>query len=365
MKFSQEAKIEDLKLEKGGESKNQKMARICKPAMNSINPDLVFTVETQEDFEKERLPTLDFEIWQGEDGTLNHSYFQKQMKTPFVVMSRGAMPINQKIQILGNELTRRLSNVNKEGVGHKEILEIIEQFTQELKNSEYNNKQAREIITSGIRGWARKMARRQRDGQEFYRHSGTTLQARIKKKLIERETWYKNRQEDSEDEDTTPPLTKNKKHDKKTKPKMNQNLKKEPVRAVMFVPNTPYSKLAKELRKLEENLVGVTKNRFKIVERSGVKIQDLITRTNPWKGQDCQRDNCLICFTKQETEKNKNQCCFKRNLIYETRCLTCETRDKNKIIEESSTEQEAIDKIRNMKIHKYIGETSRSGYERG
>ena len=83
------------------------------------------------------------------------------------------------------------------------------------------------------------------------------------------------------------------------------------------------------------------------------------------EGQDCQRDNCLICFTKLETEKNKTQCCVKRNLIYETRCLTCETRDKNKIIGESNTEQEARDKIRDMKIHKYIGETSRSGYERG
>ena len=121
--FSKEAELEDARLEKMGESKNQRMARVCQPAMNSINPDLVFTVESQEDFEKERLPTLDFEIWQMEDGTLNHSYFQKQMKTPYVIMARSAMPIQQKIQILGNELTRRLSNVNKERVGKEKILE--------------------------------------------------------------------------------------------------------------------------------------------------------------------------------------------------------------------------------------------------
>ena len=113
--------------------------------MNSINSDLRFTVESQEDFEKERLPTLDFEIWQMKDGTLNHSYFQKAMKTPFVVMARSAVPVQQKIQILGNELTRRLSNVNLKGVEQEEIIQIVEQYTQELKNSEYKNKEAREI----------------------------------------------------------------------------------------------------------------------------------------------------------------------------------------------------------------------------
>ena len=78
----------------------------------------------------------------------------------------------------------------KKGWEKKKYWKIIEQFTQELKNSEYTCKQAREIITSGIRGWARKIARRQRDGQEFYRNSRTNLQTRIKKKLVERETWY-------------------------------------------------------------------------------------------------------------------------------------------------------------------------------
>ena len=42
---------------------NVKMARACLPAMDSINTDLRFTTEAPEEFEKNRLPTLDFMIW--------------------------------------------------------------------------------------------------------------------------------------------------------------------------------------------------------------------------------------------------------------------------------------------------------------
>ena len=76
------------------------MARVCLVAMNSVDEDLEFTVESQEEYENERLPTLDFAIWQEDMGTLNHSYFQKDMKSPYVIMSRSAMATQQKIQIL-------------------------------------------------------------------------------------------------------------------------------------------------------------------------------------------------------------------------------------------------------------------------
>ena len=71
----------------------------------------------------------------------------------------------------------------------------------------------------------------------------------------------------------------------------------------MFVPHTPGSALAKKLRENEEHLVKITGTKVKIIERTGTKIQDLLTRSNPWKGADCERQNCLLCFTKCKTEK--------------------------------------------------------------
>ena len=159
--------------------------------MNSINQDLEFTVESPADFEGEKLPTLDFKVWQEKDQTLNHTYCQKQMKTPLVVMSRSGMSVQQKVQILANELTRRLSNINQDRTTQEEHYRVIEQFTQELRNSEYNHRTAQEIVISGTRGHRTRIMRRTAGGQEFYRPAHRTVGIRPRKKLLGRENWYK------------------------------------------------------------------------------------------------------------------------------------------------------------------------------
>ena len=110
--FEEKGLQEDVEMQMKGESTNQRMARVCREAMDSINPDLKFTTESQEDYPEERLPTLDFSIWLTEDNVLKHTYFQKNMKTPYVIMERSGNSYHQKFQILSNELVRRLSNID-------------------------------------------------------------------------------------------------------------------------------------------------------------------------------------------------------------------------------------------------------------
>ena len=347
------------------------MARIFLTLMNSINSDLEFTVETPEDFEQEKLPTLDFKIWQETDGTINHSYFQKPIKTPFVVMSRSGMSNQQKIQILAKELTRRISNINILRSSKDDYIEVIEQFTQELRNSEYPHHTARQIVLSGIRGLSTKIIRRKAKNQEFYRAAHTTAHSRAKKKLVNRESWYKRQEQENQNTEIScsPPENNFDKNTRTLNAKKSPENKKqgpEPkIKAVMFVPHTPGSELAKKLRENEEHLVKITGTKVKIIERTGTKIQDLLTRSNPWKGADCERQNCLLCFTKCKTEKNKSQDCHQRNVVYEIRCLTCQELETNKIIEQDLTQQEKVEQQTKIKLFKYIGETSRSCYERG
>ena len=368
-KYSTEAAIDDIFKRELGESKNQRMARTCLEAMNSINPDLEFTVESQEDFQNEKLPTLDFAIWQDKLGVLNHTYFQKEMRTPYVVMSRSAMSTQQKLQILSNELTRRLYSVNLDKNPQAEQDKIINQMTQELRTSEYNHATAREIIISGIRGLRKRLELRKKKGQEKYRPGVSTVKIREHKKLLGRETWYKGELEqeyaEHEDKIINKPRRTSPKNKKVTREQKQEKHDKPVVSSVMFVPFTPGSELAKRLRENEEKMTKFSKHKIKIVERAGVQLQNLLTRSNPWKGHDCTRDNCLLCFTKNKTEKNMTQECHKRNIVYETRCLTCEQLEQDRIDQLEITEQEKTNKKKETKQYKYIGETSRSAFERG
>ena len=360
---NKEAELEDIKTKANGETKNQRMARVCLEAMNSINKDLEFTVECQEEFENERLPTLDFAIWQNKDGKIEHSYYQKEMKTPFVISARSAMASQQRIQIEANELTRRLFNIG-ENNEQREYNKVVEQFTQELRNSEYKYSTAKEIVVSGLRGLRTRLKNRKMKGQDKYRTAASTARTREKKKLLERENWYKNK-ENTEVENTEKIRVHRRSLRTKKPTKIQINKENLQVKAVMFVPFTPGSELARKLRENEEKMGKFTNNKLKIVERAGVKLQDILTKANPWKGQECQRTNCILCLTKQRTEKNQTQDCHKRNLVYETRCLTCENKEKERIENSGSTEEEKREQMNNIKLYKYIGETSRSTYERG
>ena len=109
----------------------------------------------------------------------------------------------------------------------------------------------------------------------------------------------------------------------------------------------------------------LTNYRLKLVERSGSKLEDLLTSNNPWKGNDCGRLNCLLCRTKQQTGNQKTQECTKRSVCYEIWCRECVEKEEKEIDEREDImeDQKKVEK-RKIKRYKYIGESCRSVYER-
>ena len=141
---------------------------------------------------------------------------------------------------------------------------------------------------------------------------------------------------------------------------------KNKTKAVLFVPYTHGSVMAKRLREAEENMLETTGYKLKIVERGGSKLEDLLHRSDPSQGQDCERQGCLLCSTKLKTGKNTSQDCSKRNLVYKTYCITCRNRDTEKIEQEFGQDKKRLkEELGKMRLHLYVGETSRSSFERG
>ena len=151
---TEEGRTEDLaRIEETRETDCQRMARV-----NSINPDLVFTVECEDDFPEKRLPTLDFYLWVVR-GIILWSYYEKSMRSQLVMMKRSAQGEQQKMDILSNELIRRLSNVCG-AVEFKETIGVIDHYSKQLKNSGYGWEQAREVVICGLKGYKNKCERR-------------------------------------------------------------------------------------------------------------------------------------------------------------------------------------------------------------
>ena len=147
--FREEWIEEDRESEAGRRTINE-----ISKAMNSINEDLKFTMENEEDFVTKRLPTLAFEIWSEKEG-VRHSYFEKEMRSQLLTMKRSSQSENSKLAILTNELNRRFLMMDSK-IDNKENIEKVNHFCQQLINSGYKWEQIREITVSSLRSVVRR-----------------------------------------------------------------------------------------------------------------------------------------------------------------------------------------------------------------
>ena len=214
---------------------------------------------------------------------------------------------------------------------------VVEKFVRQLKNSVYSQKVAKENVVNGIIGWKRMIKEREREGKELYRPAQSTLRSRVYKKLMEKESWYKEKKKDldetedeeirvEEREDTGNRKRKWNKDKEKGKIERKRLEKEKPVEAAMVVPYTHASNVAKELRQAEFTMAEMYGHRLKKVQKAGLKLEDAV-KTNAWKGQPCDKQRCLLCETKVYTGKNLGQSCSKSNLVYQTHCITCEEKE--------------------------------------
>ena len=109
---------------------------------------------------------------------------------------------------------------------------------------------------------------------------------------------------------------------------------------MLFVARTKNGELADLLRKKEEEINKFSKQKVKIIERNGKRIEHILCKSDPWKDELCSRHDCFMCKT---AEKEVGHC-RKQNITYKITCKLC--------------------KSKGSKVE-YWGESSRAGYLRG
>ena len=75
---------------------------------------------------------------------------------------------------------------------------------------------------------------------------------------------------------------------------------------------------------------------FKIVEKSGISLEQKLRKSNPWGGERCGRQNCFQCKTDEGGD------CWRESVTYSLVCEEC-----------------------GEDVCKYFGESGRNGFSRG
>ena len=107
---------------------------------------------------------------------------------------------------------------------------------------------------------------------------------------------------------------------------------------MIFVPATPGGELAKMFRKVEKEQRKQNQNsmNFQIIEQTGLSLERLLQKSNPFKEKDCGKFDCMIC-------DGAGVKCRIEGIGYRGICKECR---------KQNTQSE------------YVGETGKNGYTR-
>ena len=130
-----------------------------------------------------------------------YMFYSKPMASNMVIQSRSAMPENMKIATLNQEMIRRMINTSEE-LDTSIRTEVVDNYAKKVINSGYGINQTRNILVGGLKGYERKLKLSldvtNPKWQPLHPPATFNIQARRKKKVLEKSTWFKqsSRQED-------------------------------------------------------------------------------------------------------------------------------------------------------------------------
>ena len=249
-----------------------------------------------------------------------------------------------KIQVVSNDLIRRLQN-NSEELGGGEKVRIVNDYTQKLANSGYRGEQLKKIVVNGIKGYESKVRRCREQGRGVHRTSVDSRGARIRKKLLAKSTWFKKHKKRGEQQSN------GRNGEQRSTKWGSKNTRELEVKTVLFVEQSPGGELARRMRETLKGMEHTLGFRVKVAERTGQSLGSKFPLNTLWDGMKCGREDCTTC----EQGLEELPPCTRMNLLYENICTRCNPGAKGK-----GELEELKDDIPTV----YVGESSRSVYER-
>ena len=327
-----------------GASKEELTKKVLLHTMNGIENYLGFTVESGEEFEGGWLPTLDMSVMVTNKNEIVYRQYEKEVSSKRTVQKTSAMGENTKVQILSQDMIRRLLNTSESlGAGAKE--KVVDDYSQKLMNSGYSREQTAKIVVNGIKGYESKRRRRIAEGRELRTTAAGSRVKRYREKLLGKTTWFKTQNKKDKMKKST--SSRGKKGENYKESTSREHIK---YSTVLFVDNTEGGELVTRMKDLTRRLSASIGIGIKVVERNGNPLRSRFSLNNLWDGAPCGRGECTTCTQGAELLPK----CTKSSVVYENICRKCNEEAGGKkeleVVKEGST---------------YVGESSRTLYERG
>ena len=265
------------------------------------------------------MPVLDVEVSVNKDkqNKIEYEFYEKPTKNKKVLLSNSAIPSKQKRTILTQECLRRLRNTQVE-LGKSVQTKHLNNFMIKLKDSGYTALYRKQILSSALNAFEKMVKDDQVGTKPLYRDKNWNKEIRREQKEGKQRNWYK-----SDGNGNTGNGSKSVKYN-----------------SVLFVPVTKGGKLAKELKKREEELNRFKTERIKIVEDGGVQLKNFLVQKDPFPISKCERKKCLICGS--EKSENMRYACNSNNVGYKLECDTCLERGQKRVYEGESSRSARI-----------------------
>ena len=292
-------------------------AGILKQISNSISPFIQVEIDCPSLHDNKLMPILDLEVGIDNNQKVTYQYYMKPMANFLLLMKRSAMPAKTKRVCLVQEVIRILRNTKRE-LPDKLRNGFLTEFALRMKDSGYCAKFREEVIKSGVGGYEKQIERDESGECPMYRPKGYRKEERQITKDMKKMAWYK------------------------------------PYDTVLFCPPTPGSKLAKALRDVATKTVLM---KIKVVEKAGVKLRSQIPGLQVKEECQNEKDTCFI-----HSNGGKGNC-RRESIVYKGTCVTCKERGPSSVKNKKGEIRRVEERSEKSSI--YIGESSRSGYQRG
>ena len=276
---------------------------VIKQIGDGIHTSIKLEVDIPSNHDDRKIPILDLKVWieeiQNENGSkikkIMHEFYMKEMSSKFVIDADNAMPWKNKITILTQQCLRILLNCSPE-LDENIKNDHISYFTKRMQASGYNKEHRYNVVKSAFNAYE-KIKRDAENGiRPMYRKKEWSYVERRREKVKRRQNWYGD------------------------------------YDAVMFIPATPRSELK---RKYDEEIKR-RKMKIRVVERSGIKMKDMLQKKNIGDKKQCSED-CFICTTSRKGD------CMASGVTYKIECDSVHAEGK----------------------YEYNGKTMKNGYSRG